>query len=274
MNRNNTGLTIRRQNGRLVALFTVAGAAGAAAILPYQFALSGQTLQGAAAQAGLPPGALIGLSVLQTAVQVLIASWLGLLMARSAGLDAPMLRSWMYRTPAPAWSGRWLTIAIAGSFLLTLLLALTDKLLLQPYLPPAVHVAAAAASHQMPLWSRASTALYGGVVEEVLLRLFVMTLLVWILSIPARRSHRPIAPAVYVCAIVLATLLFGFGHLPATASLFGGLSGLLVVRALVLNGLLGLLFGWLYWKKGLEYAIVSHLFADLFLHVLWASALA
>jgi membrane protease YdiL (CAAX protease family) len=38
-----------------------------------------------------------------------------------------------------------------------------------------------------------------------------------------------------------------------------------VLRAIVLNGIGGLVFGWLYWKKGLEYAIAAHFIADIVL---------
>jgi hypothetical protein len=35
-----------------------------------------------------------------------------------------------------------------------------------------------------------------------------------------------------------------------------------------LNGLLGVGFGWLYWKYGLESAMLGHFSADIVLHVL------
>jgi membrane protease YdiL (CAAX protease family) len=38
----------------------------------------------------------------------------------------------------------------------------------------------------------------------------------------------------------------------------------------VLNGLLGLAFGYLYWTRGLESAMLSHFSADLLLHVILA----
>ncbi len=42
-----------------------------------------------------------------------------------------------------------------------------------------------------------------------------------------------------------------------------------VTRASVLNGIPGLAFGWLYWKRGLESAMVAHFSADILLHVIW-----
>jgi hypothetical protein len=40
---------------------------------------------------------------------------------------------------------------------------------------------------------------------------------------------------------------------------------LVVVRAIILNGIGGIVFGWLFWKKGFELAIITHFTADVFL---------
>lgn len=77
------------------------------------------------------------------------------------------------------------------------------------------------------------------------------------------------ANAVVWVANILAAVLFGLGHLP-TMSLLVPITPLVIARALVLNGLLGIVFGWLYWERGLEAAIISHFYADIVLHVLLA----
>jgi membrane protease YdiL (CAAX protease family) len=46
------------------------------------------------------------------------------------------------------------------------------------------------------------------------------------------------------------------------------LNPLVITRALVLNGVGGLAFGWLYWKQGLESAMIAHFSADVVLHVI------
>ena len=58
-------------------------------------------------------------------------------------------------------------------------------------------------------------------------------------------------------AIVLAALLFGIAHLPAMAALVA-LTPLIVIRTVLLNALGGLLFGWLFWQRSLEVAMVAH----------------
>ena len=73
------------------------------------------------------------------------------------------------------------------------------------------------------------------------------------------------ADGAFWTAILLATLLFGLGHLPATKSITP-LTPMLIVRAITLNGIAGIGFGWLYWRYGLEAAMLSHFSADILLH--------
>ena len=57
------------------------------------------------------------------------------------------------------------------------------------------------------------------------------------------------------------------GHLPAADRLWG-LEPVVVLRTLLLNGMAGVAFGWLYWKRGIEMAMLAHFSADIVLHVL------
>jgi membrane protease YdiL (CAAX protease family) len=52
--------------------------------------------------------------------------------------------------------------------------------------------------------------------------------------------------------------LFGVGHLPAAAALVGALTRGVVVFIVAANSVFGVLFGYLYWKRGLETAIIAH----------------
>ncbi len=67
-------------------------------------------------------------------------------------------------------------------------------------------------------------------------------------------------------AIVLAALAFGVGHLPAAIASGVARGPLQSARIVVLNMLAGIVFGALYWKLGLEHAMVAHFCADLLLH--------
>lgn len=101
------------------------------------------------------------------------------------------------------------------------------------------------------------TVTYGAVIEEVMLRLFMMSLIAFVLHCIFERKREETAVWVLVAANIISALLFAAGHLPTTAIVLG-LSPMILVRCFLLNGGIGLLFGWLYRKYGLRYAMIAH----------------
>ena len=99
--------------------------------------------------------------------------------------------------------------------------------------------------------------LYGGVIEEVMLRLFMLSLIAFILQKIFAREKKLPTTGILIVANVIAALLFAAGHLPATAILMG-ITPMILFRCFLLNGGFGLLFGWLYRKYGLRYAMLAH----------------
>ena len=106
--------------------------------------------------------------------------------------------------------------------------------------------------------------LYGGITEEIMLRFGLMTFLVWLFSILFRRLNT----AVYRVGIVLSALLFAAGHFPAVFQAVEQPSPLLLLYILAGNSIGGIIFGWLYWKKGLEAAFTAHIFTHVILVLL------
>ena len=102
-----------------------------------------------------------------------------------------------------------------------------------------------------------ATVTYGAVIEEVMLRLFWMSLVVFVLWKLFQRKREQPSTAVVVSANVISALLFAAGHLPATFVTLGS-SALIIFRCFLLNGTFGLAFGWLYRKYGLRYAMIAH----------------
>ena len=97
----------------------------------------------------------------------------------------------------------------------------------------------------------------GGVTEEVMLRLFMMSLIVFILHKLFGKKNELPSTAILIAANIVAALLFAAGHLPATFQMMGN-SPILIFRCFLLNGTFGLAFGWLYRKYGLRYAMIAH----------------
>ena len=104
--------------------------------------------------------------------------------------------------------------------------------------------------------------LVGGVIEEVMMRLFFMSLLVLIISKLFCKKGKGIPTIVFVCANILSALLFAAGHLPGTMAMTT-LTPLILFRCFLLNGGFGLCFGYLYRKYGIGYAMLAHGFAHL-----------
>jgi membrane protease YdiL (CAAX protease family) len=118
-------------------------------------------------------------------------------------------------------------------------------------------------------WKGFLASFYGGIAEEIQLRLLVMSFLAWLGRFISKTQEGKPANGVFWIANILAAVLFGLGHLPATATILP-LTPLVVSRAILLNGIGGVIFGWLYWKHGLEAAMIAHFSADIVLHVLLA----
>lgn len=116
-----------------------------------------------------------------------------------------------------------------------------------------------------------ASVLLGGIVEEVMLRLFLMSLLAllfWKLFFRSR-NRAEIPEGVFVAANIVSALAFAAGHLPATVSTFGGLTPLLVFRCFLLNGAFGLAFGWLYRRYGIWYAMLGHITVHVVSKLFW-----
>lgn len=122
---------------------------------------------------------------------------------------------------------------------------------------------------QPAAWKGFLASFYGGITEEILLRLFVMSLLAWIGSFISKTSDGKPTTVIFWTANILAAILFGLGHLPTVSALVP-LTTLVVIRTVTLNAIGGIIFGWLYQTRGLESAMIAHFSADIVLHVIFA----
>jgi hypothetical protein len=228
---------------------------GVVAVLPYSISLQGIP----ATQ--MPLGLILVLSLLQNAVLFAIAIAVGLWLGDRVGVGSPQLRRLIDREPG-AWSTfrGALPLCVGLGLAAGVAILLLDALVFLPLSPPELQGAA-----PPPAWQGLLASLYGGISEELLMRLGLMTLLVWLFGRLARTPGA--SNAVGWAANLSAALLFGAGHLPATAAITP-LTGIVVIRALALNGLAGIAFGWVYWKRGLFLAMISHFSADIVLHVI------
>lgn len=110
---------------------------------------------------------------------------------------------------------------------------------------------------------------YGGVIEEVLMRLMLMSLFSWILwKLFYRKAPQP-SSSVFIVANILSALLFALGHLPGAVGVFGSISLPVLVRTVLLNGVFGVTFGWLYRRYGIQYAMIGHAGTHIISKLIW-----
>ncbi|HEX8991112.1 MAG TPA: CPBP family intramembrane glutamic endopeptidase [Anaerolineales bacterium] len=257
-------------NWKIFWILTAAAAFGLAAIVPYSLALQAKALE--TAKLPMPLWLLVPLQLLPQLIMFGLAVAIGLFCANRIGLGLPILESRLRGEPVSDKLRSILPISIVLGVLAGFLIIGLDAFVFQPALKAeladrassviglAVHPAA---------WKGFLASFYGGINEEILLRLFVMSLLAWLGHFISKTSDGKPTTAVLWAANVLAAVLFGLGHLPTTALLVP-LTPLVILRAIVLNGLGGIAFGYLYFTRGLESAMLSHFSADLVLHVLFA----
>ena len=101
--------------------------------------------------------------------------------------------------------------------------------------------------------------LYGGLTEEILMRFGLMSFVIWLLS----KIFKTINTKIYWIGILIAAVLFALGHFPIAFQAVSNPSGLLLSYILIGNLIGGVIFGWLYWKKGLETACIAHIFTHI-----------
>ena len=194
------------------------------------------------------------LSVVQPAILILACAALGLWAAPKLGLDAPVVRAWAEGRPLlPALRPQLPAATVAGLAVAAVLILFWMGVRALPSASPLL-------TFEMPLTTKL---LYGGIVEELLLRWGIMSLFVWIAWRLGGRAA-PVPAWCFWTGMTAAALLFAVGHLPMLYFLLPEPPAVLVLMVIIGNALPGLLFGWLFWRRGLEAAMIAHALAHLF----------
>ena len=135
---------------------------------------------------------------------------------------------------------------ISGVLITLIILAFT------PILP--LEIATAQAGLKTNLVTRLLSA---GITLEILQRFGLLTFITWLVF----RGTGKLSPKVYWIAIVISVLLLGsINIIPSTIILGKPMASVLLYKML-LSAVSVTILGWLYWKKGLESAMIAHIFA-------------
>ena len=119
-------------------------------------------------------------------------------------------------------------------------------------------------------WDGLLASIGAGIREEIWLRLGLLTFFAWLgvrLVRPATDQKEKISTQIFWIANLLAALGFAAIHIPQAHMLLG-LNVQLLIFIIVGNGVPGIVFGWLYWRRGLVAAMLAHFGLDLVIKVL------
>jgi membrane protease YdiL (CAAX protease family) len=239
-------------------------------ILPYAMEVQSSAID--LTKLSIPLPLVLTLQIVQNAIIFAIAIFGGLFFAGRVGLGTPILDSVTRGEPVADRARSLLPLSVILGVVTTLAVLGLEFFYFQPAMMKELGNTTAALNlqtSQPAAWKGFLASFYGGIAEEILLRLFVMSFLVWLGRFLSKTSDGKPTSAIFWIANILAAVLFGLGHLP-TVALLVPLTSLVIARTILLNGLIGIVCGWLYWKRGLESAMISHFSADLVLHVLLA----
>lgn len=250
----------RRQRLTIAGVWTAAGVVSVYLLLPYLAALIPATLA-KIESTGVPLWVVFTVQPLQLALLLFFGSWAGLAMGEELGLGSPIVERWITKRD-PIDVRRSLPRAAVIGLAVGLVAVVLDHFVFRPQLPAPLDPS----SLEIARWKGFLASFYGAIVEELQVRLFLLTLLAWAVK-KAFFGGRRLPRSVYGLAIVVAAVAFAAAHLPAAGMIWPP-SLMVDVRVLVLNTLVGVATGWLFCEHGLEHAVVGHFGADMALHVI------
>lgn len=253
---------LRSYPWRLFFFLWIMGTATAPLVLPYFLRLM-EVAPGAPEIEGNP----LLLIVVRVGIVTGIAAFFGLPLARSVGLGAPYLERQLYgserleRRPIFGVAVLWAAVTALAAFVVDWIFLFGFGI---THPAPEIH----ARIPGVEAWRGIPASFYGGITEEITYRLFLMSLVAWIAVklLRAGEEGRRRTVALWTGNLV-AALLFGWAHMSGVL-LFGEAPTLAWVRTFLIILIPGVAFGWLYWKRGLEAAMVSHFVIDIIVHVL------
>lgn len=251
----NTKNTLKKAFLFTLALLPVAIVAGICTTIYQINSLSQEILNDAISQLGSVE-ILIAVTTVQTVMYASVCGFFGYILTSQIGLIKPFI---LKKKSVLA------SLLIGG---ITGVILVADHFIIGIYYPEIQTYNASSVS----LNGVFASVLYGGIIEEVMLRFFFMSLIsfiIWKLFF-RKYDNNSIPQKVFIIANVIAALIFAAGHIPATVGIFGSLNAFLVLRCFVLNGLAGYLFGELFRKHGIGYAMIAHATAHITKFVIFA----
>lgn len=260
---------------RLLILLCALSIPASLAIIPYSLALSAGSLENLTPQSGVSSQTLFLINLvivsLVSLAQTVFFNWpltaLGILAAKPLGLGAPIFSALLYKQPLPAGWKKGLLVGILTGIVGGFLLLLLAEYVFGPLIESDLIASGVNLDVQFTALDGLLASFGAAVNEEIMLRLFLLSALAWMGVKLFRQTSGLGFFAILWAANLGSTLVFGLIHISNLVILDMPLTLAVVGSTIAMNGMIGLLFGWLYWKHGLESAILSHFFVDIVLKV-------
>jgi len=185
--------------------------------------------------------------------------FIGLWISSRANLGAPIIARFFSKKPISTlinWK------AILSSIVLAIMVALFLLALfeLQKALYPIVSKIARPDKSFYALVSFSA-----GISEEIIFRLGLMSLIITSIQF-VKKVDDPSNKMVWT-GILMSAIFFGLIHLPLAKN-FAELTAFTIGVTMIGNLITGSTFGWIFWKRGLLVAIISHIAFDIVFHVI------
>lgn len=196
--------------------------------------------------------------IAQTAVVIVPTLIIGMMLAKRIGFRMPFLDNWSKnRKKFVPYLKRSVIFGVFTAIVIIAIHYVFNNLGIRPQNIGGI---------TPPLLFRILASFYGGINEEIFFRLFATSFMIWLITkISFKKDYK--SKKIIWLGIFIAAIIFGLITGPFNLNL-ASLDYLLVLRSVVLNGFAGLVYGYMYWRMGLESAMLTHLVTDLFLQVI------
>lgn len=189
------------------------------------------------------------LSLINPTILLVIATTVGTFLYDKLHFKLPILENWIWKLNSKIEYQNILKFGVLGGIISGVLILLFSLAYIS-------HIPKELSEIETPVLARF---LYGGITEEILLRFGFMTFIVWILHKILNTNKS----GIYWTGIIISSVLFGIGHLPIVFMSVENPGINLIMYIILGNSIGGVVFGWLYWKKGLETAMIAHIFTHI-----------
>ena len=170
----NEALSVRQTHLRTGLVLWIAAVFGAICVIPYAFGLTGNSLEDLAAKTGLAPLSLIAISIFQSALFLGVMTFVGLWASRKLGLGAPLIEARLSGRELPDNLRTSIAQAVAIGLACAAVIIVLDQSVFLRMDPEGLGTLGSI--HPAP-WKGFLASFYGGIAEEIQLRLFFLSLL-------------------------------------------------------------------------------------------------